>query len=83
MLAVTLREVISVCPNFIDSDRQPLCLCHPDGLMCPSLVERQAHCRNRYDACAVYVAMRASALRACAVRLRASGLDRGSRSLGQ
>jgi hypothetical protein len=45
-----------MCPEYHPSDRQPLCLCHPGGLMCPSLDERTVHCTARYEACPLYTA---------------------------
>lgn len=65
-----------MCPNYLASDRQPLCLCHPRGLMCPSEQERAAHCTARFDACTIYLALRREAERAHRLSRHSLGVDR-------
>ena len=65
-----------MCPNYFASDRQALCLCHPDGLMCPSAHERVALCTARFEACPTYAAVHSEAERTHRSRRRFFGLER-------
>jgi hypothetical protein len=62
-----------MCPNYFASNRQSLCLCHPDGLMCPSVREREFLCTARFESCSVYVLLLQEAARARLVHVAAVG----------
>ena len=71
-----------MCPSYLASDRQALCLCHPDGLMCPSANERESLCGARFPSCPIYAALRCDGEPSSHPRPRPSGLDRREAAWG-
>lgn len=42
------------CPYYRCSQLQSLCSCYSNGLMCPSLQERQDYCLGEFNKCLYY-----------------------------
>jgi len=45
-----------MCTYFIFSKIQSLCACHPEGIFCPSIQERENFCFNKFADCPYFTA---------------------------